>query len=301
MSVETRPSVVGSEVPVAAVAARVSAPEPMPAGPVPWVAVAAGAVGLLAALVLGFFVYFVGVSAAQEAHDQSILFDRMRSELNSATAPVSPQRDGTPVALLDVPAMGLHHLVVVQGTSGTDLMSGPGLRADTPLPGEQGVSVLYGRRSSFGGPFGRLGSLRVGDTITVTTGHGVSHYRVTKFSSDGQPVRDTAPNRLVLVTAGPGLTPEYARTASAVLVGTPLPDDGGYPGVGARGAEMASDSAGIGRVLLWSVLLVIVAAGGTAAAVLWSRWPAWLLATPITIAVVWNIYENAAPLLPNLL
>jgi len=46
--------------------------------------------------------------------------------------------------------------VVVGGTSAGDLESAPGHRRDTALPGQVGVSLIYGRAVTFGAPFGQL-------------------------------------------------------------------------------------------------------------------------------------------------
>ncbi len=32
----------------------------------------------------------------------------------------------------------------------------------------------------------------------------------------------------------------------------------------------------------------------------WATWPAYVCALPVALAVLWNVYENAAQLLPNL-
>lgn len=39
---------------------------------------------------------------------------------------------------------------------------------------------------------------------------------------------------------------------------------------------------------------------GSVATARWARWPAWLVAVPIILAIVWNLYESLSALLPNL-
>ena len=45
---------------------------------------------------------------------------------------------------------------------------------------------------------------------------------------------------------------------------------------------------------------MLVSVAGTIAAARWSRWPAYMAAVPIALAVVWNLYESLTALLPNI-
>ncbi|MEZ5133698.1 MAG: sortase [Acidimicrobiales bacterium] len=56
-----------------------------------------------------------------------------------------------------------------RGTTSTELMQGPGHYRDSVLPGEPGNAVIFGRRSTYGAPFGQLDQLEPGATINVTT------------------------------------------------------------------------------------------------------------------------------------
>src|SRR5262249_44899515 len=132
---------------------------------------------LLGALVLGFAVYLYGLSNVQEARSQSVLYQRLQVELANDVAPlgsaspgapaaspgaagVTLATPGVPVAVLRIPAIGIRDMVVVEGTSPEDLTLGPGHLSDTPLPGQAGVSEIFGRRETFGAPFARLDQLR---------------------------------------------------------------------------------------------------------------------------------------------
>jgi sortase A len=136
--------------------AAAAAPKP-PVPPAPSAGSIVGGLGigvsLLALLVLGFagFLYFL--SGVQEARQQTTMYATLRGQLGQATAPLNSPKPGTPMAILSIPAIGLYNEVVVQGTSPENLELGPGHLRDTPLPGETGVSVLYGRRATFGAPF----------------------------------------------------------------------------------------------------------------------------------------------------
>ncbi len=52
--------------------------------------------------------------------------------------------------------------------------------------------------------------------------------------------------------------------------------------------------------MVWGLALVIVSAGAAVAAARWSPWPVYLIVAPAVLAIVWNLYENFAALLPNL-
>ena len=63
---------------------------------------------------------------------------------------------------------------------------------------------------------------------------------------------------------------------------------------------MANDTTTLAMTMVWSLALAMVAAIGTVAATRWSPWVAYLAVVPVAMAVLWNLYENLAALLPNL-
>ncbi len=73
---------------------------------------------------------------------------------------------GKAVAYLQIPALGLN-VVVAEGDSPQQLRSGPGHRIGTVVPGDVGNSVIVGHSSGWGGPFGRLATLKPGALIAV--------------------------------------------------------------------------------------------------------------------------------------
>jgi LPXTG-site transpeptidase (sortase) family protein len=179
---------------------------------------------LLALLVLGNVTYHAS---------QQQLNDRFRSELAEGTAPVSEGdyrdvllADGSPVALIEIPQIGLYD-VVVEGTSSGELMKGPGHRRDSVLPGQRGVSVLMGRALAYGGPFGGVSRLVPGDRFTVTTGQGEHVFEVmgTRYAGDPAPANPRAgESRLILMTARGGpLVPVGVQYVDATLVGEAAP------------------------------------------------------------------------------
>lgn len=108
---------------------------------------------LLAGIVLGFAGYLYVLSSVQESRSQVLEYAQLRAELAAQTAPLGPAAPGSPVAVLDIPSIGVRNMVVVEGTSPENLTLGPGhlrdMRAELPcsgtLPDEGVVFRLWGR------------------------------------------------------------------------------------------------------------------------------------------------------------
>jgi sortase A len=259
------------------------------------------AMAILFGLVLGFVGYLYGLTTLSEQHAQSTLRKSFANSLANAVAPTGPVAPGTPVATLTIPQLGLDQAVVVEGTTARDMASGPGHRRDTVLPGQAGVSAIYGRRMTFGAPFAHLLALRVGDIITATTGQGVSKYRVSSFGDSAHPAPANSANRLVLATADAGTVPHQLVMVSADLITKPLPSSGVLPAIPSDEANLASSDDGtLLTTLLWSQALLVLAIAVPFFAVRWSPLATYLCAAPIVLAVLWNLYENLALLLPNM-
>ncbi|MFE0460158.1 sortase [Kitasatospora sp. NPDC058965] len=256
---------------------------------------------LLSGLLLGFVVYLLALSPLQEAHDQSTSYQTFRYALANALAPTGSAPDGDPVAVLDIPRIGLHQAVVVEGTTGRDLMRGPGHRRDSALPGQSGAAVLFGRGASFGAPFGRLSELRVGDKIEVTTGQGRFSYTVNAYGDSTHPIQDAAaPARLVLVTSDSGWIPTGTVLVGARLDGDPQPNPHGRPAQLPADHALAQDTGALAPLQLWAAGLLGAVLLATLAVRRWHRRAAYLAFTPVLAALLWACYENAAALLPNL-
>ena len=143
---------------------------------------------------------------------------RWRNELGQEIGPLGPTKLGAPVAVLDIPSIGVRDAVVVEGTTPQALELGPGHLRNTPLPGQLGMSVLYGRRATFGAPFANIDRLRPGDKITAITQQGTSVYKVVAIGDSQHPVTDPTLNRLVLLTASSPDVPAYYLEIDADLV-----------------------------------------------------------------------------------
>ena len=87
---------------------------------------------------------------------------------------------------------------------------------------------------------------------------------------------------------------------SADLTSSPQTNPGDWPAITAQDEYLASDTASLIPLLLWSQALLLTVIAATVAAHRWSRWPTYLLAAPVVIAVTICVYENLAGLLPNI-
>ncbi|HRA50284.1 sortase [Actinotalea sp.] len=266
---------------------------------------------LVLALLAGWFLLQVFVlSGLSQGRSQAVLHAELRQQLAAQTAPTGGALDpGTPVALLEIPTLGLQQ-VVVEGTAGADLMMGPGHRRDTVLPGQAGIAIVYGRAASYGGPFRILAQLREGDGVTVTTGQGEFVYRVDGVRREGDPLPVALGQggaRLTLVTAeGQGVlaavAPDRTVYVDATLVGDAATGPGGRPAA-VPGAEKAfAADPGVLPVFALSLQVLLVAAVVTVLAL--RRLPGravWVLAVPVLVAAAWLAADSAVQLLPNLL
>jgi sortase A len=267
--------------------------------------------GVLSLLALWLVAQVLFLGVLSESRAQTITFRELRTELAAATAPTGGAiTPGKPVALLTMPSLG-REMVVVEGTASGDLLAGPGHRRDTPLPGQEGVSLVYGRARTYGGPFGELTRLQAGDTITALTQQGKATFRVDGVRRAGDPVPQpvTAGGaRLTLVTAEGQKGPLSALTAGSVvyvdasLQGRAFVPTPGRP-VAVPQAEraMATDASALPRlVLCLAALLAIVTWVGFAR----RRWPTglvWLVTAPVVLALAWSTTDVVMRLLPNLL
>ncbi len=277
-----------------------------PTGQISIVRCAAASMLVLALLLLGFVGYLFGLSGIQESGAQARLYTTFRYELGQDLGPLGPSGPlgrtalGAPVAVLDIPSIGMHDLVVVQGTAPEQLTAGPGHLRNTPLPGQVGLSVIYGRRATFGAPFGKLGQLKPGDEITAITQQGKFVYKVAAIGDSQHPVHDSSLNRLALLTASSSLVPSYYLEVDADLVSTPQSGPAVLPAIGPDEQAMAGDDGALAVTMVWGLALVVISVGGAVAAARWSVWPVYFVLVPAVLAVVWNLYENFASVLPNL-
>jgi LPXTG-site transpeptidase (sortase) family protein len=237
-----------------------------------------------------------------------------RSKLAEGTAPVGPTDEagvvlplGAGVAYLEIPRSGVKE-VVLEGTTSAVLMNGPGHRRDTPLPGQVGTSVIFGRRASYGGPFADLGDLRTGDPITVTTGQGVFAYSVVAVRRAGDPLpQPLAANgsRLTLVSAdGIPFIPNGVFYVDALLKGAAT---GGAPRLASAASLpeeerlLRGDNRTLWALALWLQALIVLFVGAVWALHRMSRPASWIIFLPPIALVGLAASGELARLLPNLL
>jgi len=94
----------------------------------------------------------------------------------------SSLREGAPIGRIVIPRLGLR-MVVVQGTSHSDLEKGPGhydaaSGESTGLPGMGGVVAIAGHRTTYLHPFRHIDDLRSGDRIELQMPYGRFRYTV---------------------------------------------------------------------------------------------------------------------------
>lgn len=195
--------------------------------------------------------------------------------------------EGSPVAVLQIPVLGLRQ-IVVEGTSAADLMNGPGLLRGSALPGSPGNAVIAGRRVTFGGAFGTLGELRVGDRLHVVDGAGAFTYRVTRVFTVTAGQRDvvtqTRTNRLTLVTSDSDLVTSGRLVVRAMLVGRPIAVDSRVVAVPTDELGLTGDPVAGGLAALWTLLSVAVLV--LAAFLAWRTmkpWVVYVFAMPVFI------------------
>jgi sortase A len=271
---------------------------------------------ILALSALGY-VFWVGLFSSLH-YDKAQLnaYETLRYELAEGDAPNGPTEStnpnqllpaGSPVAVLSIPAIGLR-TVILQGTTSAVLENGPGHLRDTPMPGQAGISVILGRKTAYGGPFGKLASLVPGDSITVVTGQVVAGYKVTDLRRAGSPLPTppaTGAGRMVMVTSdGAPLVPSGMLYVDADLISKPQP----APTMVLSSGDLSASESDMGTepqawlpIVLWAQLLVIVAAVLSWLWSAWGRWQTWLIAVPVIGYIVLSAADEVTRLLPNLL
>ena len=274
-----------------------------------------GKLAVIAGIVIvSFFVTALALSQLQNVRDQQVALQEFRYDLANGTAPVSALgadnkllAPGKSVALIDIPKLGVHS-VIVEGTTSDLTMHGPGHRRDTVLPGQIGVSVVYGREFTYGAVFNQIGALAAGDEITTVTGQGESTYAVIGVRHTGDPLPDPPADgegRLTLVSAsGVPLFATSVTRVDAKLVSkaklTPLstttyaslPDNE----EAMRGNQAAWPILALTLALLAGLVLVFILLRRY-----WGKWQTWIVAVPVLIAVGSFAATQVLILFPNLI
>lgn len=269
---------------------------------------------MVAVVVLGFLANMVGLSQLQHLVSQQELRTEFGDQLAAGTAAVSEGDftgvlldDGTPVARIQIPAIGVNE-IVVEGTTSGDLTRGPGHRRDTVLPGQAGVSVVLGRANAYGGPFGRIQELPPGETISVVTGQGESLFRVkgVRYAGDPLPAAITSGQaRLVLVSArGAPYAPSGVVRVDADLVSTvqaPGARQTTFTTIPAAQKELGSDFGTLWALVFALQFLILAEAGAAYSWRLVGGAKAWVVFAPVVLLAGLITADQLTRLLPNLI
>jgi LPXTG-site transpeptidase (sortase) family protein len=271
-----------------------------------------GSLVVVAVLALGLCFHLIVTSRLEHSASQATALQGLRKQLALGTAPTGQVdrngrllRLGTPIAVIDIPAVRLHQ-VVLEGTTSSVLRSGPGHLRNTVLPGQPGTSVIFGRAAAYGGPFGGLHTLHVGDKITVTTGIGASTFLVIDHRRAHDPLpRPLAAGagRLTLVTAtGMPLFPDGVLRVDADLASkTQPPSPMALTFVGASERPMAADTSALWVLVLLLQALILARVGAVWAWRRWGRAQSWIVFFPVTALLGLLLADQLMRLLPNLM
>ena len=206
-------------------------------------------------VILLFVAYQLWGTNLAESHSQDVLRQQLQKELHrahsgstpsstttpgsssttpgstSTTAPgptsddpapdTAAPAEGSPVALLQIPAIGVDK-VVVEGTNTPDLRQGPGHYQGTPLPGQAGNAAIAGHRTTYGAPFYNLDALHKPDLIMLTTPQGMFTYEVARSlvvsPTNESVLAASATPELTLTTCNPRFSASSRLVVQAALV-----------------------------------------------------------------------------------
>ena len=269
------------------------------------------ALGAAALVFLGqlFIVSHVQYESAQFKANETFRF-----ELANGTAPVGQVdsdgyliEQGTPVAVLKIEKIGVNE-IVLEGSSSAVTVDGPGHRRDTVLPGQAGISVIYGRQSAYTGVFSRLSELKVGDKIETITGQGEASYTVSKIRRAGDEATNglgSSMGRLTLVSASglPFFATDVLRV-EATLDGAPKPTPNRVipnRAIADNEAALASNMDAVTPLIFMTQFLIVLMFAISWLSRKWGRVQAWIAGAPAVVFFggVWA--SQIIQLLPNLL
>jgi sortase A len=255
------------------------------------------------------------VSQVREYFVNNALYGQLRLSLAEGDTPTGPFTkegalvpDGTPLAVMNAPVVGLGRAVIVQGSGGAQTMEGIGHVPDTVLPCQAGVAALMARNGSYGGLGAKWARLARGDEFTITMGQGTCTYRVEDQRLAGQ-LAPAPPSGsgggIVLITAEgrPFMPTGVLRIDAALVTRSYPPPSAAIPASAVPASEnpMGIDTSNMFELVLLMQVLLVVASG---AAWAWHRWGArqtWIVATPVLLAFGLLAADSVNLLLPNLM
>lgn len=255
-------------------------------------------------LTSGWLVYPRLLSPVVAERSQVMVEQQLATNLLNGTAPLGGDIPaGTPVALLEIPSVELRR-AVVEGTESEQLATGPGHLSGSVLPGQVGVSAILGRSGTFGADFARLDDVRVDDGVVVTTGQGVSTFRVldiTRRAADDRSAFVGEGNMLLLITATGGDDADGRLVVRAELTSDPLPvglpnevvNTTGDLGLG------GSRHAGV-DLLAWTLVLMLLTVVSGAVRRLVGPRVSWMIVAPPALLAGLQVLHQLALLAPSM-
>ena len=232
------------------------------------------------------------------------MYKDLKQDLAQAVVPVSGvDRTGyTARVSFRSRRLGLEQ-VFVEGSASEQTMKGPGLQPDSRAARPAGLSILVGRRATFGAPFAHLDETAAGDIIVVTTGQGRFEYVVDIVRTTDAPAHQDrgGPGAAVAGDLGPGDHPDPLSSWSPPSSTARLSRPRRAPRAPPDNSPARAARATLVALLLWSQLLLVVTCAFTWAALSVPGRALWIGAVPVFIAILWNVFENLAVLLPNTL
>ena len=268
----------------------------------------------LGATALVFLGQLFIVSNVQYESAQFKATETFRYELANGTAPVGQVdsegaliEQGAPVAVLKIAKIDVQE-IVLEGTSSAVTVDGPGHRRDTVLPGQAGISVIYGRQSSYSGVFSRLAELKVGDKIETITGQGEASYTVSNIRRAGDEATNglgSSMGRLTLVSASgfPFFATDVLRV-EASLDGAPKPTPNRVipnRAIADNEAALASNMDALTPLIFMTQLLIVLMFAISWLSRKWGRVQSWIAGAPAVIFFGGIWASQIIQLLPNLL
>ncbi len=261
-------------------------------------------VSILGLSLVLFVVYVFGFTTLKQERAQRQLLNVFTTP--AGAVPLSGQLppDGSPAAILKIPAIGVNQ-VVVQGTTARQTALGPGLMTQAARPGTIGNAVILGRRTTSGAPFRNLGLLHEGEAFQVISGLGSFNYIVIQTGVVQAGAQDPASpvNRaqVTLMTSGDA----NGTAGSLYVVGRQTNAPGAAKKPKYQPASYERGLSGDPSAIPASILLGLVYCAGIVFTVLAYRryrqslWTVYVLSTPILLALAFWWFENLYLLLPS--
>jgi sortase A len=168
---------------------------------------------------------------AQPLHDDRAALALVRAD---AIKLRSSLKEGHAFGRLTIHRIGLHDVVVVQGTTAgfdADLSKGPGHYLNTSFPGMASTVAIAGHRTTYGAWFRHIDEIRNGDLISLEMPYATFQYQVQFHKvvdqNDWSIIKPQGYERLVLSACHPLYSASHRWVVFARAVSVTLPGKNG--------------------------------------------------------------------------